>query len=103
VTGAERVSGDKWLMDRLRQTDRDGVARLRLQTSSGTLDSFHFPPLTQKVSTFLHFYIEKVHGRDVFFSPKFTTLGRFRPNVGLLVDVLVDTFSKFFAKKNDIS
>ena len=39
-------------MDRLRQTDRDGVARLRLQTSSGTY-SFHFPPLTQKVSTFV--------------------------------------------------
>ena len=50
------VSGAKWLMDRLRQTDRDGVAPLRLQTSSGTY-SFHFPPLTQKVSTFLHFYI----------------------------------------------
>jgi hypothetical protein len=30
-------------------------------------------------------------------------LGRFRPNVGLLVDVLVYTFSKFFAKKYDIS
>jgi hypothetical protein len=30
-------------------------------------------------------------------------LGRFRPNVGLLVDVLMYTFSKFFAKNYDIS
>ena len=48
------VSGAKWLMDRLHQTDRDGVARLRLQTSSGTLDSFHFPPSHKK---FLHSYL----------------------------------------------
>ena len=68
--GAERVSGDKWLMDRLRQTDRDGVARLRLQTSSGTLDSFHFPPLTQKVSTFVPRVSKKFMVEMFFFRQK---------------------------------
>jgi hypothetical protein len=89
-------------MDRLRQTDHDGVARLRLQTSSGTY-SFHFPPLTQKVSTFVPRVSKKFMVEMYTFGFFFTTLGRFRPNVGILVDVLVETFSKFFAKIYDIS
>ena len=69
--GAERVSGDKWLMDRLRQTDRDGVApdilwNLFISFSPPHTKSFY-------ISTFLHL---KSSWSRCFFFAKIYDLGK---------------------------
>ena len=69
--GAERVSGDKWLMDRLRQTDRDGVApdilwNLFISFSPPHTKSFY-------ISTFLHL---KSSWSRCFFFAKIYYLGK---------------------------